>query len=161
MNLFVWYFVEILCAYMEPSTWGPHVWSAIHLICLGAPVLLPDAEQEHYQKFFNYLALVIPCTTCRQHLKENMRHISIAKYLSGRDKLFEWSVLIHNRVNASLGEREWTLDEAKKHWNKIASGELCETPQCKNKFNAVLGLVVLVAVVGSATWFIAGAHRRK
>jgi len=148
---------------MEPSTWGPHVWSAIHLICLGAPVQLPDAEQEHYQQFFNYLALVIPCTTCRQHLKENMGHIPIAKYLSGRDKLFEWSVLIHNRVNASLGEREWTLDEAKKHWDRVASDsvELCKTPQCKNKLNAALG-IVLIALVGAATWFfIAGAHRRK
>lgn len=149
---------------MEPSAWGPHVWSAIHLICLGAPVQLSDAEQEQYQQFINYLALVIPCATCRQHLKENLRAVPVAKYLSGRDKLFEWSVRIHNLVNASLGKPEWNVDAALEHWEKVSRGELCEATRCKNKWwrgNGMWIAVIVVVAIGVGLYSIAAVRRRK
>jgi len=152
---------------MEPSAWGPFVWSAIHLICLGAPSELSSFEQEQYQQFFNYLTLVIPCASCRVHLKENLRRLPIQSYLKSRDSLFEWSVKLHNLVNQKLGVKEWAIDDAKKHWDKVASG-VCETARCEKN---ILGanwrrmsalLVLLIGGVGLMWWyFISEGRLRK
>lgn len=137
---------------MEPTTWGPFVWSAIHLICLGAAVELSSFEQEQYQQFFNYIALVIPCATCRTHLQQHYREVPIQGYLKGRDSLFEWSVKLHNLVNQSLGKQVWTLENARAHWEKVASG-VCETARCQKMSPSwrrilIVGAVMMMGLLG-------------
>jgi len=150
------YFVSFYV--MEPTVWGPIVWTAIHLICFGANETLVVHEQESYQQFFNYLALIIPCASCRLHLKEHYKHIPLQKYLNGREKLFEWSVLIHNMVNESLGKPAWSLEKARDHWEKVALGQKEKCVVTKKMGTKLLDVAVIVSFVLAmiSLGFIAG-----
>jgi hypothetical protein len=91
------------------------MWGAIHTVCLGAPETLNDEEQAQYRQFFESLIHVLPCNTCREHLKQNLEKVPLV--LGTRDELFAWSVKIHNTVNEMLDKRaRFTVDEAKQFW---------------------------------------------
>lgn len=118
---------------LVPDHWGPYVWGAIHLICLGAPEKLDMSQQQAYKFFFEHLPFVLPCASCAKHLAENLQKVPINDYLSSRDLLFEWSVKLHNVVNVMLKKKEVSLEEAKTYWDAICRG---------NKTNILNGKVV-------------------
>lgn len=108
---------------LEPVTWGPHVWAAIHIICLGAPEVFQGNDHLSYFKFFDSLPYVLPCEKCREHLKQHMEKNPIDAALSGgRSTLFSWSVKLHNAVNRSLNKPEMSVEDARRHWNSVLYG---------------------------------------
>lgn len=102
---------------LSPDHWGPYVWAAIHLICLGAPDTLDASQQQAYRSFFNQLPYVIPCSTCANHLRENLSKVPIDNALTGNKELFAWSVKLHNLVNMQLKKPEVSLEDATTHWS--------------------------------------------
>jgi hypothetical protein len=94
---------------MEPTIFGPYVWAAIHLICLGAP---KSGDKKMYHTFFNQLPYILPCASCGKHLIENMSAIPI----ENADDLFKWSVDLHNRVNLQLSKPQITFEDAYAFW---------------------------------------------
>lgn len=100
--------------------WGPFIWGAIHMICLGAPPSLDAIQQEEYRTFFLNLPKVLPCAECAEHLKQNLSKVPIDTALLGRDTLFEWSVNLHNVVNRMLGKPGMPLPKAKAFWMEKA-----------------------------------------
>ena len=104
---------------IAPDSWGPYVWAAIHLVCIGAPDFLGPAEQMHYKQFFMTLPHVIPCSTCSDHLKENLQKLPIDQNLATNKDLFKWSVNLHNIVNSQLNKPQVTLADAEAKWRKI------------------------------------------
>lgn len=112
---------------IAPEYWGPHVWAAIHLICLGAPESFNGSDTSGYRAFFTNLPSILPCKKCQDHLRANLTNLSIEGALSGgKDTLFRWSVALHNMVNAQLGKRTVPYDEALAFWTKVSKGEkLC------------------------------------
>lgn len=116
---------------IAPDHWGPYVWAAIHLICMGAPDVLSSADQLHYKTFFNNLANVIPCDVCRTHLKDNLEKLPIDPYLATKNELVKWSIDLHNLVNSQLGKPIVSFEAAAKKWRDV----------CDNKHsNGVLNL---------------------
>lgn len=112
---------------IAPQYWGPHVWAAIHLICLGAPETFSGSDSSGYRAFFTNLASILPCEKCQEHLRQNLKEASLEAALSGgRDSLFRWSVQLHNMVNSQLGKAIIPYEEARAFWDKVATGEtLC------------------------------------
>lgn len=108
---------------LEPISWGPHVWAAIHIICLGAPEMFQGGDHLSYFKFFDSLPYVLPCEKCREHLKRHMEKYPIdAALAGGRSTLFTWSVNLHNAVNRSIGKPEMSVPDAMKHWTTVLNG---------------------------------------
>jgi hypothetical protein len=105
----------------SPNVWGPSLWNAIHFIALGFP---DDAEaspdvRAAYRHFYSNLHRVLPCGACSQNLEAHLRsgEVPPPPAFEGphtRQRLFEWTVLLHNIVNRSLGKegRPWTAKEA-------------------------------------------------
>lgn len=109
---------------LNPDHWGPYLWAAIHLVCLGAPEQFDAVSQLGYREFFTNLAYVLPCPACRSHLQEHLQTLPIDSALAGgRDTLFEWSVKLHNMVNKSNGKEEMPLEKARELWYGVANGE--------------------------------------
>lgn len=109
---------------IAPAYWGPHVWAAIHLICLGAPESFTGSDTSGYRAFFTNLASILPCEACREHLRQNLKETSIEAALSGgRESLFKWSVQLHNTVNGQLGKPILPYDQAKAFWTDVANGK--------------------------------------
>ena len=106
---------------ISPEIWGPYVWGALHLVCLGAPEKLDAAQRIAYQTFVTQLPYVIPCSTCAEHLLANLKTLPVEAALDGRDSLFSWSVRLHNLVNQQLKKPTITEDEAKRHWEGSSS----------------------------------------
>lgn len=104
---------------VPPSAWGPQLWRAIHLVALGCPATLDARTADAYRSFFAGLADVIPCPTCAANYRRHLLELPVEPYLTeGRgDRLFEWTVRLHNLVNAELqrpGSRpDWTPDQAR------------------------------------------------
>lgn len=138
---------------LAPELWGPSFWSTIHLLCLGAPKDISDVIQLQYMAFFNALPYVIPCGTCSQHLLENYKKYPLENYLSSQDKLFQWSVLLHNEVNRSLNKPIWTEEEARAHWSKKingftnSSGESVSSNSYLKRISMVLLSLVAIGIV--------------
>ncbi len=97
---------------IDKNIWGSHLWYSIHFIALGYPKNPSNADKTNYKNFYENLVNVIPCADCAEHLKENLKSIPIDNFLNTREKLFEWTVLLHNQVNKLLNRREWSIQEA-------------------------------------------------
>jgi hypothetical protein len=104
---------------LAPDLWGPSVWAAIHLICLGAPEKIDPATQNAYATFFKQLPYILPCATCAKHLEANLQTLPLeGDVTQTRESLFRWSVELHNLVNKQLGKPMMTLQDARLLWQK-------------------------------------------
>ncbi len=68
-----------------------------------------------YEAFYKALGDVMPCKDCADHFQELMHELPVSNFLDTGSVLFEWTVLVHNRVNRRLGRDEWALDRAHHH----------------------------------------------
>lgn len=140
---------------MEPTLWGPHVWAAIHVICLGAPEHF-KGEQLSYQKFFDSLPYVLPCAKCKEHLLQHMEKNPMdAALAGGKTTLFAWSVQLHNAVNKSLGKPEMSVKDAHDHWLSVLEGKQTEgkrdkkdsDKQCYSQYKVAKRIVVIAMLI--------------
>ena len=98
------------------DVWGPKLWTSIHYIALGYSSNPTEDERKNYRTFFMDLGNVIPCHKCSVNYKKHLKEIPINDYLSNNDRLFEWTVLIHNIVNKENGKKEYSVKEAKDYY---------------------------------------------
>lgn len=140
---------------MEPTLWGPHVWAAIHVICLGAPEHF-KGEQLSYQKFFDSLPYVLPCAKCKEHLLQHLEKNPMdAALAGGKTTLFTWSVQLHNAVNRSLGKPEMSVQDAHDHWISVLEGRVVkekpgtsdENKQCYSQYKAAKTIVLIAMFI--------------
>ena len=137
---------------LEPIAWGPHVWAAIHIICLGAPESFAGSDHLSYRKFFDALPYVLPCEKCREHLKAHMERYPIDAALSGgKATLFAWSVQLHNAVNRSLNKPEMSVSDARAHWTSVLEGTVATTkqspPERKCSKHVLTRIYVSIAII--------------
>ena len=96
------------------TSWQPLTWIIFHTLALN----YNDLYREHYITFFNTFKVIIPCSICRGHYnqhisKENM----IIENNMNKERIFEWTVDLHNSVNISHKKRVWSYDEARNFYN--------------------------------------------
>lgn len=97
--------------------WAPAMWRTMHAIALAYPDR--PADDDHYRKaayrtFFVALGDVIPCAACAA----SYRRLILAESRSlddalDRGTLFDWTVTVHNRINAELGKPTMSVRQAK------------------------------------------------
>ncbi len=89
---------------MDPSQWGPSAWMFIHYVALGYPDKNPSPEdRKNYRDFFINLWKVLPCYSCSEHYQQHLTELPpIDNYLSSNERLFEWTWMLHNKVNKAL-----------------------------------------------------------
>lgn len=130
-----------------PETWGPKIWHAIHYIALGYPNNPTPQQKASYKQFFTMLGPVIPCYKCSVNYQRHLLELPIDNYLVNNDKLFEWTVKLHNIVNKENGKTLWSLDQAKQAY-KSGHFEYSD----KNVTNTVAAVVVLTALGLGFLW---------
>lgn len=114
------------------DVWGPALWRAIHFIALGYPSVPTEADAVAYRSFFESLDKVIPCDVCAKNYRRHFEEIPIDGYLLGdrggdSPSLFDWTVKLHNVVDAELGkaDSEWSSVRAKE---ALFAGRWTTTP---------------------------------
>ena len=92
-----------------PSCWGPVQWTALHQMLRGYPLYEASPEkQEALRAYVTGLAGIIPCSICAQHWKT----LATTVKTENRKAALKWSIDAHNLVNARLGKRVYTDEEA-------------------------------------------------
>ena len=92
---------------LPPNVWGPRLWGALHTLCLTGTI-----TPEFVQEFAN----VIPCPACAMHFRDLLEAYP---FENATDK-FEWSVLLHNKVNERLGKPMISVEKAREVWSQSA-----------------------------------------
>ena len=122
--------------------WAPCTWKAVHIIALGYPKTPNQQDQMNYKDFYMALGAVLPCYKCSVNYKKHIEDLPINNYLDSTNKLFEWTVKLHNIVNKELGKKEITVDEAFKiHTNNMKCSD-----NNKNYKDAIF-ITVIVALL--------------
>jgi len=109
---------------IEPRLWGPYVWTALHLICQGAPAVLDDETRGHYAAFFVHLAHVLPCQMCAEHLKKHLGSRPLGPEIMTREHLIAWCIELHNDVTQGIDSTapRKALNDMETHWKAVAQG---------------------------------------
>jgi len=121
---------------IQPAIWGPYLWTALHLICEGAPLSLDDAQRQHYRAFFEHLAHVLPCEKCADHLQQLLVARPLGNDVMTRQHLIDWCIGLHNDVSRDIAGPQMSLDDARHHWAAVAAGKKAPFPSVCNHCGA-------------------------
>jgi len=91
---------------MDTRFWGPDGWRLIHSIAASYPTRPSKQTRELYRKFFETLALILPCIYCRNSFHGFLKELPIKEYLGSRPDLSYWVYQIHNKVNEKLASQD-------------------------------------------------------
>jgi hypothetical protein len=109
---------------MDPQAWGSCLWRTIHILAIGYPDKPSYENTIAYKNFFENLWKVLPCHSCSVNYKRHLKEVPLDDYLVSNSKLFEWTVTLHNLVNAELNKPLMSLDDATKLYRSILKGNL-------------------------------------
>lgn len=98
---------------MDPKLWGKSAWKFFHDVSLGYPDNPTEEDKRNYYTFYATLQSVLPCETCKSHEKQhfNAKPLTLND-LKDRESLVTWCIDHHNAVNAMLGKRVLSRQEA-------------------------------------------------
>ncbi len=91
-------------------SWKQSTWYVFHMFTLN----YLEEHREHYIRFFNAFKTILPCEVCLNHYQYQLQRQELKLDINlTSEKIFDWSVKIHNNVNASNQKRVWAPDEAR------------------------------------------------
>ena len=125
---------------IKPSVWGPPGWKFMHYVSLGYPEKPSETDKQNYKAFYESLQYILPCHTCAQNYKENLKTMPIVKALETRDSLIRWVIDIHNKVNNETKKPILEYQEALDLYLKQQS------PLLEYGFKVIILLIVLVVI---------------
>ena len=92
---------------ISKAVWGKYYWSVFHIASLGYPEKPLISDKENFKQFYISFGDVIPCQKCSKNYKRHLTELPLESYLENKNKLFQWTVMIHNIVNRELGKSQW------------------------------------------------------
>lgn len=88
----------------NPSLWGNSAWTFFEYTALGYPDHPTEQDKTHYKQLFSSLEFTIPCKECRMNYSIHILETPIDNYLSNSYSLYEWVVIMQNKVNRLLNK---------------------------------------------------------
>jgi hypothetical protein len=99
----------------KAEIWGPHYWFILHEMAYHYPVAPNRITKRKYYDFILNLPMFLPDVEMGNRFSELLDRYPVTPYLDSRESFIRWTVFIHNRVNLSIGKREWSLEEYLDH----------------------------------------------
>ena len=131
---------------VDKNAWGEYLWHTIHFVALGYPKNPSEKDKTNYKLFYENLKNVIPCEECSKHYEKNLKEINVKNFLETKEKLFEWTVLIHNQVNKLLNRSEWSVKKAYSFYTSPFFN-LRNSTKCFNN-TYILIIIILLCIIG-------------
>ena len=97
------------------TEWQPITWNIFHHVALN----YNEIYKNQYIIFFDTFKILIPCKICKTHYIENLNkeNLQLEKNIN-KERIFEWTVDLHNMVNKLNYTRQWSYTEARNHYEK-------------------------------------------
>lgn len=84
----------------DPKIWGSSFWIVMRKIGDKYPVANPSQEvQAASALFFESLAELLPCGTCRSHYKDLLKRFPVSQANGNRESLMKWIETIKSEVD--------------------------------------------------------------
>lgn len=95
------------------TIWQPLTWIIFHTLTLN----YNDEYRSYYINFFDTFKRIIPCSVCRTHFNQNINkdNMNIDQNINA-DRIFNWTIDLHNSVNKINHKKLWSYDEAKNYY---------------------------------------------
>lgn len=119
---------------VSPNKWGPYFWGALHLACLTG-----TATPEFV---YSYPSL-LPCPSCSSHFAELLKENPFPQ-TDDPIIMFEWSVHVHNMVNARIGKPIISVDQALLDWS---SEKTAPTREFDFKIPFIIAFVIIILML--------------
>lgn len=100
----------------DPEVWGRPMWFSIHNGAAKYPLRASKIVAQHMKGYILGLPYMLPCQNCSEHTKAYtaMNYDNLDDICSGRMKLFNFFVQLHNYVNKRYGKPIMSTEEAYK-----------------------------------------------
>ena len=110
------------------TEWQRATWILFHTLTLN----YNEQYKDEYKNFFDSLKITIPCRICRNHYSQNVdkAELSFDQNINP-ERIFNWTVDLHNEVNKMNRKKVWSYDEARNFYTRF------------NFHNGVLKFVIL------------------
>ena len=98
------------------TLWQPLTWNIFHIIALN----YNEIYRDQYISFFEAFKVIIPCSICKNHYNNNLNNsnLSIENNIN-KDRIFNWTIDLHNSVNKMNHKKIWSYDEARNYYTNI------------------------------------------
>jgi hypothetical protein len=133
---------------MDPTVWGACTWKTLHILAIGYPKN-PTYEDVHaYKNFYENFWRVIPCYKCSLNYRRHLKELPLDDFLATKEKLFEWTVKLHNLVNRELQKPEMSLQEATALYKKMVSSKKTQTTaQQPTNWLLIFTIIIIICVI--------------
>lgn len=102
---------------MNPKKWGPSGWIFIHNIANGYPINPTQEEQQAMINFLTSLQHVLPCKTCSELYKKDIKILPpLIDVVKNKNLLIKWVNQMHNKVNKNLNKPIYTDKEYENYY---------------------------------------------
>ncbi len=132
---------------MNPDKWGRHLWKSIHYIALGYPNNPDITVKNAYKTFYLDLWKYIPCYKCAKNYIQHLKELNIEPYLDSTEKLFEWTVLLHNIVNRDLGKKQLLLHDAYKIYMHDYDDNVKKSTESSDNMWMYISLLLFIIII--------------
>src|SRR5579883_1090495 len=93
------------------------LWKELHLHALNYQTAQEKSETTYLIQFASRIPKYTPGCACREHwlnwVKQN------PPQFRNKEEYFAWTVRAHNNINKLLGEKEFTVEEAKEYYSNL------------------------------------------
>lgn len=100
----------------DPEVFGPPLWLTLHNAAAHYPDRASPIMADQMMGFIKGLPAVLPCASCKEHatahIQANLERLP--EICSGRDKLEQFFVDFHNKVNKRYGKPFFSIEQARK-----------------------------------------------
>ena len=96
-----------------PEIWGPRAWASLHAFAASYPETARPADVARARAWLHRVR--VPCGACQVKYDMLLMGLEDAD-VQGRERLFEWTVRVHNTVNVLLGKPVMPDSEAKQRY---------------------------------------------
>lgn len=146
---------------MDPRIWGPHAWFFLHSVTFAYPDNPNEEDKKNIIQFFNGLSLILPCSVCREHYKENLKKYPIEFSCNNRLDLVNWLINIHNTVNRHLGKEIKNNNEVINNFNNLYKKKYT-CPLTNNKISSnIILIIVFIIIIILLFVFLLICYRKK
>lgn len=139
--------------------WGEKEWTCLHQKALAYPERNPtQAQRDAVIQNINSMAVLLPCTACQPHWAEVAADARArAKEITAdRASFVKWTVDTHNKVNARLGKKVLSYEEAV----KVMMSPVNTSSSTQWRTETVVMVVAGSVVVGAfAMWLVSRAKK--
>lgn len=135
---------------LNPDIWGPHFWFVLHTIAITYPHTPNEVTRKKYYDFIQNLPIFLPVEEIGNTFSQYLDKYPVTPYLSSRTSFIKWMHFIHNKINASLGKDELTMEEAMSAYYEHYKPKAVKSEQERKQRDKLIFGFVLIGMCGTA-----------